>query len=266
MPDETLAESAWERQMNIAGVEAFERGRLDAKGNARGASETRTGVKTIRDLVDRATVGIEEMQREVIRAHRMDLDVKATAIMLPPDSAALLTLRVMIDRAYGSADPELGFTFQTIANEVSRAIELELNFRNWIRESKHASDAWAKSKGLTRAPKSIAERLLEDEGVNARSIRRWRRAFDDLNLYKWGTLESHYCGDAMISAVAKALPEVFEIHTPWKRGKSIKMVKMVPEFRQHFDRMEGDFANMQVLKKPMLARPRPWTREEETTE
>lgn len=257
LPTETLVETAWERQMSISGLEAFENAR-----DTRSASETFAGQKTIRKMLEDATKGIRQMQSEVITMNRVDRGAKASVIIIPADTAALLTLRALIDKTYTASDAVVGTNYQALAKGVSMSIELELNFRNWIQSSREASKAYAKANGLMRVPKSYAERVLLEEGVSRSSLFRWRKTFDELSVYKWNELEKHYCGDALLQAVVSALPESFIIHSPFIKGKQMKLAAMTDTFRKKFDEMESKMAAMQVVRKPMLAKPKPWTRTE----
>lgn len=243
--------------MNLSGIELFEQARGDS---GRGASDTRTGQKVIREMIDTSTQAVEEMQRNIIsNKTKAARNVKGTVLIVPAESSALITLRVVVDRTYSAINPEEGYNYQIMAKEVARAIETELNFRNWIIQSRAAAEAYAQEKGLPKVPKSQAERLLEEEGLNRMSVWRWKRTFDDLSAYSWDTLERHYCGDALLTAVIEALPEYFEKHMVNTRTKTVRHVRMTTEFREKFNGMEARVAQMQVVKKPMIARPKPWT-------
>lgn len=254
--DETLTETAWERQMNIAGIEAFETSRHGSK-----ATETRTGKKFLRKLLERSSDAIAEMQMSVLGIRRLDRNVRATVLMVPEDTAAMLTLRALIDRTYGCADQEKGYNYQILAKEIAKSVETELNFQNWLQTSAKEAAAYAKEKGLKNVPKSLAERLIEERGISRATFFRWKKTFEELNTYQWDNLEQHYCGEALMKTVVDALPEVFEVHHLYERGKTSKFVRMVPSFRQNFDHLESRVAQLQVVRKPMIARPRRWTKE-----
>lgn len=261
LPSETLTESAWERQMSFSGIEAFEKARYTASGELRAASESTAGQRLMRKLIDRATDSITQMQREVLHKHRTDRNLKGTVIIVPAESSALITLRALIDRTYASPDQNQGYNWQLLANEVARGIELELNFRTWVESSRVAAAEYAKVNGLASVPKSMAEKLIEEEGMTRMALSRWKKTFKELKTYKWSSLEKHYCGEAMIDTVVAALPEAFEKHTFQHPQKKELMVRMTPEFRTKFDDIEMKVAQLQVVKKPMLSRPRPWRKE-----
>jgi hypothetical protein len=260
--DETLTETAWERQMNIAGIEAFEQARYTASGQTKKASESRTGQKVLRKFLERAADAILEMQKNLLGIHRIDRTLRATVLLVPEEVASMLVLRALIDRTYGIADQDKGYNYQILSKEIAKSVETELNFRHWLNESQKQSAKYAKEKGLSKVPKSLAERLIEEQGVSRASFFRWKQTFDELNTYEWSTLEQHYCGEALLLTVIEALPEAFEISIVTERGKTTKHVRMKPEFRKYFDDMEAKIARLQVVRKPMIARPRRWTKGE----
>lgn len=259
--DTTLIETAWEREMNLAGIDAFERSKYTETGGVREASTSRTGQKLLRKFLDQSAKAIAKMQKQVLGiTSRTPRSLRATILMVPEDTAALLTLRALMDRTYGLAEPDKGYVFQILCKEVSKAVELELNFRHWLKESKTAAEAYAKQQGWDRIPMSLAERLIEERGVSRSQILKWKRTFDELNTYQWDELEYHYCGEALIQTVVDELSDVFEIHLVSLRGKTVKHVRMKPEFIERFDEMEMKVANMQVVRKPMIARPNKWSK------
>ncbi|MDQ2066709.1 hypothetical protein Q9295_10000 [Xinfangfangia sp. CPCC 101601] len=262
MPTEQLRESAWERQMGVAGMEAFEQSRYRANGTQKEASETSAGQKLMRKLLTRATEAIEKMQAEIIDRHRVERAVKGTVLMVPADTCAVIALKIILDRTFTIINGTDGFSFQTICKEVAKGIELELNFRNWVRKSKESAKAYAEAQGYKSVPKSMAERLIEDEGRDRQSIWRWKKAFAELNEFKWDNLAQHYCGDALVTTVVEALPDCFVFVSEMRRGKAMKYVRMTPELRKTFEEMETRMARLQVIKKPMLSRPRPWRKED----
>lgn len=257
LPDTTLIETAWERQMNIAGIEAYENARSGVD-----ATDTMAGKKFLRNLLDRATEGITTIQQEMATITRVERDLKATAIVVPADTCALLTLKPMIDRAYSASDPDVGSAYQGIVTEIGKSVELELNFRHWVAASASAASAYAKSQGLAKVPKSMAERLIEEQGVSRRNLIRWKQTFSDLGSYQWTNEQIHYCGDVLVAAVVRELPEFFTVHLLQSRMKNQKFLKLTDDFRKEFDRIEAKLTNMQMVKKPMITKPRKWTRNE----
>lgn len=263
LPTETLRETAWERGMSLSGIDAFEQARYTASGTAKAASESAAGQKLIRKIIERATTAIEDMQHEMLDLNRVDKNLKGTVLLVPAETSALLTLRHILDKTYATLEREEGANFQVCCKDVAKSIELELNFRNWLKSSKDAARAYAASQGSRKVPKSMAEKLIEGEGVSRRSVFRWKKVFNDLNVYRWDTLEQHYCGEALTRTVVDALPECFEITTIFSRGKDEKVIRMTEAFRKQFDEIEHRVAQLQVIKKPMLTRPRRWTKEQE---
>jgi hypothetical protein len=262
LPTEQLMESSWERQMNLAGIDEFERRRYKENGDVQEASKTISGQKMIRKMLDAAEKGITEMQDELLNTTRVSRNLRGTVLMVPAETVALLTVKIILDRAYGTSDSEIGVNFQAVCVEVSKAIELELNFRNWVSKSRADAKAFAAAQGLTKAPKSRAERLMEEGKMDRVKLWHWKKTFAELQEYRWDTLESHYCGEAVVRAVVGALPDRFEIVRVEHGHKSENRLKMTPEFRSSFDASEARLVKMQVVKKPMLSKPRPWKKDQ----
>ena len=147
---------------------------------------------------------------------------------------------------------------QSLVREVAKAMEMELNFRHWVKQSRKAAKVYAEAEGLTKTPKSIAERLLEDGNINTGTLTKWRRVFNELNTYKWDDLAEYYCGDALVSAVVGGLPEQFEFCFVSIDGKRPKYVRMTDKYREELDRVEAQIVRMQAVKKPMLTKPKDW--------
>jgi DNA-directed RNA polymerase len=253
--DPVMNETAWERQMQFSGLERFERSRVDKQ-----ASETAGGQRMMRRLIKVSTISIEQMQKDILGINRVSRELKATVLMVPSETSALLTLRCLMNNTYNPSSMMDGVTYQLACRNVAQSIEMELNFMNWLAESKRSAEDYAKLMGLKSVPKSQAERLLAESGMDARTLRRWKKSFEELNKYKWDTLTEHYCGEALVATVVNALPDVFETHVAFKGGKKLKHVRMTNKFRKELDNMESRIAHIQVVKKPMLARPKPWTK------
>lgn len=263
LPTETLRETAWERGMSLSGIDAYEQSRYTANGKTRAASETTAGQKVLRKIIATATAAIEDMQLRLLDINRVDKSLKGTVLLVPAETSALLTIRHILDKTYATLEREEGANFQVCCKDVAKAVELELNFRNWLRTSKEAARAYAASKGQNTIPKSMAERLIEGEGVSRASMYKWKKVFSDLSAYRWDNLEQHYCGEALVKTVVDALPDCFEITTIFSKGKDEKVIRMTAAFRKQFDEIEHRVAQLQVIKKPMLTRPRRWTKEQE---
>lgn len=264
LPTETLAETAWERQMNLLGIEAYEQSRYDSRDRLRPASETASGQRAIRSVlnhaIDEAEEAIMARQREMVMKHRVDQNLKATVLVVPAETCALIVVKTLIDQTFSATDPDIGANFQLICKKIGKAIELELNFRTWIEASKESARAYAQSKGTSKVPKSLAEKLIEEEGAEPRTIRKWRRTFKELSTYKWEDEELFYCGSAMALAVIEALPEYFTLETIMLKGLKKDQVKMTPSLQQKLADGEQRAAHLNVVRKPMLSKPRPWTK------
>lgn len=258
LPDDTLVETAWERQMNLTGSLSYERSRTDKNGKPRAATESVAGQKFLRKLLERAEEGIETMQKSIVTNARVDRNHRGTVIAVPAETCALLTLKPIIDRTYFASNPEFGVPLQGVVTTVAKAVELELNFRHWVEKSKEAAKAYAKAEGLASVPRSRAERLIQEHGVSRQSLIRWRNTFEELSEYKWNTLEQHYCGDALVSAVVTALPEFFEIQLMRNGVLTPKTVRMTDTFREDFNNLEFQVSSAQLSKKPMITKPRRW--------
>lgn len=258
LPDDEVVENAWERDMNLSGIEAFEMARYDSKGKLRPASETVTGQKQMRNYLTAAEAAIKAVQTNLIPINRVPRSLKATLMVVPSDTLALLTMRILFDRTMSSPDPNDGANLQTTCVFLASSVEGELNFRNWVKKSKEAAKIYASENDRQKVGPSIAERLIEEHGLSGRSLSRWKHTFEELSEYQWSTEEKHYCGEALINAVVESMPDVFDIGIFLRKGKASKTVRMLPDAYKKFCEMEGNIASMQVTKKPMLRRPNPW--------
>lgn len=254
--NDRLMETIWERQMNLAGMDAYEKSRRSD------ASDTTAGQKLLREMVMTAAKAVEDMQKKILGINRVERNLRGTVLLIPAETASLIALRRMIDATYGAIVVDDGTNYQILCKEVAKRIEPELNFRHWVNSSQQAAKEYAKANGLAKTPKSIADRMIEESGVSRASYFRWKNTFEELNTYKWDNLEQHYCGEALVLTIAEALPEHFTVQNLYRRGKTIKHVKMTDETRQRIDDIEATVLQNKVYKKPMLVKPRPWTREE----
>jgi DNA-directed RNA polymerase len=260
LPTESLKETAWERQMNLAGIAEYEQKRYKSNDKAKDASETTSGQKVIRKMLATAEAGIDMMQNAILDKTRVGRNVRGTVLLVPAATSAMITVKLLLDKTY-TVTEETGVNFQRICKQVAMAIELELNFRNWVKKSRETAKAVAKAEGLAKTPKSKAEWLIENEGMDRTVIWRWKKAFEELSEYKWDELEQHYCGEALVRAVVEALPDHFEIIVLNQGARLESRVRMKQSFRETFNDMEQRTTNIQVIKKPMLTPPRPWRKE-----
>lgn len=224
LPAEDLKETAWERQMHAAGLEAYERNYYKANGERRPASESNAGQRIIRTLLDRADAAILERQKELLGVNRVDRNLRGTVLLVPSDTAALLTLKIMIDRTYASPEPELGVNWQVTCKEVSKAIEQELNFRTWLLKSREAALAYAQEHGRATAPQSIAERLITEQGANKRSLYRWRKTFEELQTYSWDKRHTEYA--SFLKEYLKSVPSL-----PTEGPVEVRLLFVMPPYK-----------------------------------
>ncbi|MDO5647345.1 hypothetical protein [Paracoccus sp. (in: a-proteobacteria)] len=263
MPDPVLMETAWERQMNLSGMEAYEasryrEGTTDLRGSA---SDTKAGQKVIRRLLEVTETALEALQRESVAVaprHRTSRSARATLVLVPAETLALLTLKTMIDRAAGCPNPNEGVNYQQTCVQLAGVVETELNFRNWVKESRNAAKAYAEAEGLTKVPRSTADRILAESKVTRSAVWKWKQTFTALSEYSWTTQEKHYCGDALITTTINALPDHFETHNATHKGVLRKYLRTTEAFRHELERIEHQISIHQTVKKPMLTKPKRW--------
>ena len=256
--DPVMVESAWERHMSIGGINSFEAKKYTASGSRQSMSETASGQKHIRKSVVKLSEAIEKAQRLLLATGKRDREDRATVIVVPPDTSALIAMKLVLDRTYTAKAPTIGVMYQNLAKEVAKALETEANFRNWLLSSKENAKEYAKAQGMDSVPPSIAERLMKEQSIDSRTMRRWRQTFEELKNYKWSDEALHYCGDTILTVLVNTLPDQFEAYVRNTPLGSVKMVRMTPEFRESLGKTENIIASSQVMKKPMLTRPKSW--------
>jgi hypothetical protein len=250
--DPVLSEMSWERDMLTRGTEQH-----DKRNEGTTAAKTATGQSILRKFVKRAEEAIELMQAGVNRP-RVERTAKGTLVVVPADTLAMVALRVIIDRTCTVPEPDVGSPYATVSRLIGQAVETELNYRHWLTSSNDEAKAYAKEKGIA-TPSSFAERKVADLGVTERSIRQWRETIKELTEYKWSDLSEFYCGDTLLQCVVSAIPEGFEVHTPWRTGKPVKCVRMIPSFLDEFHDRESRNAMIQPIRLPMLTVPQKWS-------
>lgn len=249
-----IVETAWERQMQIDGMENYENSRLGVSPSA-----TNAGKKLLRSLLKKAEGAILTMQSELVGRPRTPRALKATVISIPADTLALITLKEVIDKTYGGADPDNGAAWQSLSRQIASACETELNFRHWVSTSREAARAYAAEQNMSSVPMSYAERMIAEKQGDRTARHRWKQTIKELSEYQWELEEKYFCGDALLSRVCDALPETFERHFLVTSILKKKFIRMVPEARQRFDDIEFSTSNAQCVRKPMLTTPRRWT-------
>ena len=260
--DEVLVESAWERKMHLLGSLSY-----DSKMLERPATERASGMKFLQDNIRKVEAKIREFQSNTILERnngtaRTERTVRGTVIIVPADTLALLTMKPLLDKTTSAPHPEQGASYSIISRLVGKAVETELNFRNWIATSQEEADQFAIDHGMTHSPVSMAERLVSEHGVTERTLRRWRKSFQELTRYKWSDLQEYYAGDALLNAAIEAMPHAFEIVWPFIRQQKRKSVKITDSFAQKLTDDEIKHSASQTVKKPMLTKPKPWVKVE----
>lgn len=256
LPDGTAVETVWERQMQFAGMDAYEQ----ARPKDQEASETPTGQRFLRKLLRATIPALKRIQSDIIKAS-IPRERKSTLIVVPAETMALLGLKKLVDKTYTAQNHADGANYQAAAKEIGRSVEIELNFRNWIKSSRIAAEAYAEATGKP-IPKSYAEQFLEDRKESRQSIHNWRKTITKMSKEPWEEIDLHYCGEAILHTIAKANPSVFEVHNVFKRGKMVKHIRLTDKARDTIDKGEGVFAAHQVTRKPMLVAPQPWRKTE----
>lgn len=248
-----IVETAWERQMQVSGLEDYENARA-----GKDASSTIAGKKMILKLLKATEAGMTALQYEVMGQRRTTRSLKATVVAIPPETLALITLKEVIDKTYTTTRPEHGAGWQGLATNIASACETELNFRHWVSTSQEAARAYAKANGLTAIPQSMAERMIAERSNNPSQVFKWKNTIKELTEYQWELEEKHFCGDALLSCITATLPEHFtECLVGFSGGKK-KFIRMTDEARGSFDRIEFSKAAAQCVKMPMLTTPRRW--------
>lgn len=252
MPNTQAVETAWENSMGKEGMERYELSRN------KDHSQTNAGQKLIRKLLERSVKAVERVQKEVFERSGYCRTTRGTVLQVPAETTAILALRVLIHYTYSAAARDKGVRWQSACVAVGKAIEGELNFRNWLAASKDNAEAYRQAKGLEKAPMSFAERTLRDNVANRQNLSRWRQSYTELSEFEWDEDQLHWCGDAILGAIVFELSEHFNRDLVSGKGKKSNMLYMSNTLLEQFERAEIKAAEMSVVKKPMLAKPLPW--------
>lgn len=263
MTDKHLAEVMWERGMNLAGIERYQRSLYAEDGTIDEASGSATGQRMIRKMLKTAAAAVEDLAVEVLSTTRTSRNNRASVLLVPSETAALIVLRALIDQTYGAEDRELGTVYQTFCSHIGESVEIELNIRNWIQGSKEASAEYAKSVGRSAPAESPAERLIREKNWDRKTAYRWSKSFSEMQQFKWTAEEQTFCGTALTKSIIDALPRDFEYHNTYDRGRTLGYVRMTPECVERFEQAEEKATQYHVIRKPMITLPRRWTKEEE---
>jgi len=260
-PSVTMIETAWERQMNLTGTGRYDLQYYSKNGKVEDAAEVTTGKQLTRKIVLKVSDAIARHQKNHVsmKGSPLDTSSRASVVIVPPETCALITVKEVINSTTNKAD---GANLQRLCKAIGKSIETELNFRTWVYSSRENAREYAKLHGLETVTVSIAERLIQDQGVSRMTMRRWKNAFADLSTHRWSDFDLHYCGEVMVEALLEALPDYFEKTRLCTKSKWESLIVMKPEIRARFFKSEADIASAQAVKKPMLARPRPWTKKE----
>ena len=253
MQDESLKEAAWERQMNLLGGENFDRAH-----DGKDASETNAGKRVIRNMILEATDAIAQVQKDQLSVRRVPLEYRGALLMVPAETLALITVTRVLDRTYSAAQPENGYQKDLLCRQIGHAVEAEVLYRIWVKESEKAAEEYAKVKGLTKTPKSRAEYLMKEGKVSRTSLTRWREKFSHLSETDWTKETKIYVGEALVETLLATCPDTFEFHRVVKVNNSVWHVRMTDEAYEEFNANHEAVARHQSVRKPMLARPKPW--------
>jgi hypothetical protein len=260
--DPSVTETAWEREMMNSGMDRYEASRLTENGTQKLSSDSAAGQKTIRSMMEVMTPAVAELQKTLIADRMLRIERKAPLILLEPEQMALLLIKLAIDRCHGATDTDLGVNIKGLSKRLGSMIELEVNFKVWVKSSKEAAKAYGKAHGYKSAPTSFAERLMTEQGCNTRRVRDWQKHFEELKAYAWDDNALIFTGDALVGLLYVHLPEHFEKFVAKTNRSNENKIKMTQQGRETFNNLEQTVADMQVIKRPMIARPRQWKRSE----
>lgn len=253
-------ECIWEREMINAGQLIYEQSNYKASGQAKDASETATGMKLIKKNLLSVMEVFEAEKKKLVRRPRTRKEYKATIVALPSDACLSLGLKALIDSCY-RGEQELT-KLQSVCFLIGKSCETELNFRHWIAASKNSAKEWAKERGMSSTPQSLAERMLKEYGVDAARIRKWRKTFTELNEYEWDKQHRLFVGEFIVRSVVKAMPEYFEILEVRRGPQTVYHVALTDAGKAKFEQSEANIAASRYIKLPMLSKPVRWTKED----
>lgn len=253
-------ECIWEREMINAGRLIYEQSNYKASGKAKDASETATGMKLIKKNLLSVMEVFEAEKKKLVRRPRTRKELKATIVALPSDACLSLGLKALIDACY-SVDINAA-KLQAISFHVGKSCETELNFRHWVTTSKNSAKEWAKERGMSSTPQSLAERMLKEYGVDAARIRKWRKTFEELNEYEWDKQHRLFVGEFIVRSIVKAMPKHFKIVETRRGPQTVWYVILTDAGKEMFEQSEANIAASRYIKLPMLSKPTRWTKED----
>jgi DNA-directed RNA polymerase len=261
-PNEQLVETAWERQMNMAGIERFENLHYNANGKAKDVSDMAVGHKTVRKMLKVGGDAVEKLQNDLVLMAKVNRIRRAAVLAMDHDTLALIGIRALLDSTYDTLEPDRGTNWQNICKNVGKSVENELSFQSILRQSKAEARQWAQASGKP-VPTSFAEKMLEKNKNVDKFVKRWKKTLDDVETYVWDTETQLYVGEAIIQTLVLALPESFEKGLVPEGGFLKHYVRMTDECRSKINQIEEQITKMQVIRKPMIRKPRAWTCEEQ---
>lgn len=253
LEDPVVLEMAWERLMNVAGAEAYERNTEDQD-----LTQSQVGQRLLQRLLRPATDVVRAYQSEMIKGLR-DHEIRAAALSVPAETVALVTLRYLLDKTFNNVDPHLGCDVLRVAKDVGEAIETECRFRLWVEQSKEQAKEYAKLNGQAKVPRSRAELIIAEAGVSSRTAMTIRKNLKKLAVEPWSEKLRITLGAEVVLPITEALQDVFEVWVRQLPDRKLKMIRMKEEFIQELKGREAKVIQMQVIRKPMLVPPRRWT-------
>lgn len=268
LPDQTLMESVWEREMHLAAVEHHDRTTLSNEGSRKDSlTETGTGMKLASRYIKQTEAALKPIQMALINGNnRASRTARSTLMVVPAETVALLGVTYLLDTIYRATDQSLGVSYQLASKSIGKLVETELNFRTWVESSKDAARTMAQAQGLSKVPKSKAEWLIQESSVGlseaAKRKRRheWKKSFAELSTYEWTKQELLFCGEAVIHSITTACPEAFQRITPLHLGRLQHRVILTQTLRDTIEDREAQAFETLSFKKPMLTQPKRWTR------
>lgn len=249
-----MKEMAWERRMMGLGQSAFEKRERDNKT----FTNTKVGQTIITDMVYVYAEAIASLQKRLVTSSNNRMN-KGPLLFLEPATYALLALRVILDNSsIMNESATKGMPVNLLAKRISTVIETEINFRNWVAQSRQSARAWAKEIGLRGSVQSVAEKLIKEQGVTGRTLFNWKHVFKDLTEYEWSNEVRIHAGEELIMALVECYPHFFAIALVAEMGKTTKRFKKTEQFEAELRRLHIHHKSAEALMMPMLTPPVPW--------
>lgn len=254
MVDDIMKEMAWERRMMGLGQCEFDR----KERTTNNFTNTKAGQMLLSTLLYTYADKIAEVQKRLIHEGRNRTNV-GPLLFLEPEAYALIALRNILDSVISVGDAaSRGFPLQLLSKRIASAIEIEVNFRHWVTESRKRAKAWAEEVGLRGTVQSSAERLIKREGVTRSTLSRWRRCFTELTEYEWSDETKVHVGETLIMTLLECFPDYFELRLLQEKGKTQKRFRKTEVFEEEIRRVHTNYRVGATLLMPMISPPIPW--------